>query len=132
MVVADDIRDLFQRYVTVRFIRDEEDASGRIIEITNDAFVIQHHSESRVVPFADVASVAEKTRGVSKRVLRVIPADRSVRQHLADRHAIPVTLLNHADEASCHGLHASLDHSDLGHRHATPSSAEERMALLDE
>jgi hypothetical protein len=123
-VTRAEVQSRFQRYVAVRIVGIEEELRGKILEVGDNAFVLQTNSDTRVIDLDDAISVIERRRGVTIRNIRPIDRDVSVRQHLADRHAILVSVLKVADEDLCHILHEKISHADLAHRHGNPSNLE--------
>lgn len=129
MVTKDEAQTRFQRYVAVRVAGNADELRGKVLEVGNDAFVLQTKTDTRVIQFRDTESIIERRRGVTIRRLRIVKENDSVRQHLADRHAIFVSVLKAVDEETCHSLHDKINHHDLGHTHVNPDDA---MAVLDE
>jgi hypothetical protein len=119
-VTRPEVQSRFQRYVAVRVAGTEDELHGKVLEVSDDAFVLQTRTDTRVIQYVDVTSLIERRRGVTRRRLRLIGAGESVRQHLADRHAIFVSLLRVAGEDTLRDMHDKINHSDLGHMHVRP------------
>lgn len=80
----------------------------------------------------EIAPLVEGPKKIRQKKLKPVEAG-SVRQHLVDRHGMPLDRANDIDEAQAVELHDRIDHTNLGHRHEAPevSSQEEAIAAAE-
>lgn len=147
-VHINDLHRFFKKYVTLQVDtcavkpdvpaeKDENDPhlvvlEGKILAVSADGVAIRIHGNTQIIQLDSIISCVENPRIRKKRVVkrwvRVIPVDASVKQHLADRHGILVSVLNAVDEQTARLMHDNISHTDLGHRHR---SAEDRIRDLE-
>jgi len=135
-VHINDLHRYFKKYVVMRLSLGQADDAvqieGKILAVSADGVAIRVHGNTQIVRLIEIESCVESPRIRKKRVVkrwvRVIPADASVKQHLADRHGILVSVLNAVDEPTARLMHDNISHVDLGHRHR---SAEDRIKDLE-
>jgi hypothetical protein len=98
---------------------DFEEVSGRLETVTEYGIVIKTKTGPVMRPISrllDIEPDDSKPGKVIKRHLE--PVDRpNARQHLADRHGWPVSLLGPLSPAAAIEAHSKIDHRDLGHGH---------------
>lgn len=131
MITRDDVQASFQRFVAIKLEGSDVEIRGTILEVSDNSFALQMKSDTQIIDIRNVDSLIERRRGVTIRRIREFGDNLSVRQHLADRHAIFVTLLKACDEDLCHRMHSKINHDDLGHRHEKSGDADERLAMID-
>lgn len=141
MATISELAPMFRKTVTLFFKVGEAsdgststtDVTGKVLEVRDTGVVIRYRGNARVIELADITSFEEVVRPRKKRVarrpVRRIPADVSVKQHLADRHGILVSVLNGVGDDTALTLHEKINHTDLGHYHREP---EEILAELDQ
>lgn len=64
----------------------------------------------------DIAEAPTEAKKVTQKKLKPVE-EKSVRQHLADRHGYKRSDLNGMSDAEAAKFHDELDHTDLGHKH---------------
>lgn len=72
----------------------------------------------------EISLVPEKPKKVTQKKMKPI-AEGNVRQHLADRHGIPLSDLKDVSEEDAKKAHDNMDHSDLGHKHVAEEKEDE-------
>lgn len=142
-----DIRlaELEGKDVIVLLDNERGDVEGRVIKANSFAIVVKSGSKTNIYEQREILDVEIVDKTKPKKVLvRWIaePTADKIRQHLADRHAIPVDLIP-VDPEQALELHSKIDHNqrNLGHRHgdkprrrripADPGVVAERAALLE-
>lgn len=79
----------------------------------------------------EITAAPEKPKPVSQKKLKPIELGQA-RQHLLDRHGVPLSWAKENTEEAAFEYHQSLDHSDLGHKHVAeenkPSERDEALA----
>ena len=77
----------------------------------------------------EISLAPEKAKKITQKKSRPVKSG-NVRQHLADRHGLPLDQLNGRSEADAVEYHDGLDHSNLGHIHVPveEESAEQSAA----
>lgn len=95
---------------------------GRVLAANEAGIALRNRSNTRIVDLKDIIGEIEEVgrprrKKVLRRYVREIGPDDSVKQHLADRHGILVSVLNAVDEDTTRELHDGIIHDDLGHRH---------------
>lgn len=105
---------------------------GKVMDVSASSLAIRTGSNTHVIDLVEIEACVSNPRIRKKRVarrwVRIITRESSVKQHLADRHAVLVSVLNAVDEDTAHEMHNNIVHDDLGHRHRSP---EDRMQALD-
>lgn len=135
-VKADELNRYFKKVLTLQLSTGEDGTSseitGKVLAVSSAGIAIKSHGSTQIIDHEQILGYEEVVRFRRKRVVRrwvrIIPSDASVKQHLADRHAVMVSVLNAVDEDTARMMHDNLKHDDLGHRHRNP---EERMKDLD-
>lgn len=124
-----DITPLFRKVVAFSVVEGEATAeiTGKVLAVSQTGVVVRVRGNPRVILIDDIVSHEEVSRPrrkrVVRRIVRRIPAEASVKQHLADRHALFMSLVHAVDEKTAHEIHDNINHSDLGHFHREPSEA---------
>lgn len=98
----------------------EPDIVGKVTNMSEQSLIIKVRGNSRTVDWSSVSRMELAYVGRQRSILVRYFADgetTSIRQHLADRHGKPVSVLNHITEDSARDVHDNIDHTDLGHRH---------------
>lgn len=114
-----------------------ETVEGRVIAANDVGVIIRHRRDTRIIDILSILDIEEvrrtPRRTVVKRYVRVLAPDDSVRQHLADRHGVLVSVLNATDDDTARRMHEGYDHNDLGHKHGDRPvrEVEQRMDELD-
>lgn len=125
---------------------DGGDVEGRCIAANEKAVVVKAGSKSRLIERYEILDleVVDKTKPKRIQTRWIAEATlESVRQHLADRHGMPVDLIP-ASKQDALDLHSRVNHekTSLGHRHgekpvrrrrtvqATPQEVADRAAML--
>jgi hypothetical protein len=123
--------DLIDKDVIVS-LDDEDggDVEGRCIAANEKAIVVKMGSKSRLIERHEILDIEVVDRSRPKKIVvrwiaEVTPE--SVRQHLADRHGMPVDLVPQ-DAESAMRIHGSIDHDSrrLGHRHGVKPKRQRR------
>lgn len=140
-----DITPLFRKVVTFSVADGDvpTEITGKVLAVSNTGVVVRFKGNPRIILIEDILDHNEVSRPrrkrVVRRVVRRIPAEVSVKQHLADRHALFMSLVHAIDEETAHEIHEQINHSDLGHFHREPDEAitdldddGEVMKILDE
>lgn len=73
----------------------------------------------------------DKPKPVSQKKLKPITLGQA-RQHLLDRHGVPLDWAKQNSEEAAFEYHKTLDHANLGHVHVEPEQTERDKALADE
>lgn len=122
-VTTSDLPGLVGKVLVVQVVVDSDDEdyreiTGRCLVAAATGLVIQTKSRSEIINMDDVIDIIleQKARRLSRRKLGVIPDD-AVRQHLLDRHGMPLDLVKKLDVAAAVEIHSKVDHSKLGHVH---------------
>jgi hypothetical protein len=105
---------------------------GKIRLVTPTGVVLRNRSTDMLIELDEIIDfdvIGHRKRRIVRRHLRPLGEDKSVRQHLADRHAVMIDVLNSVDETTARIMHDRIDHGKLGHMHRTESDEE---ALIDE
>lgn len=86
---------------------------GLVIKARGGPLIIEAH---RIIGEIEEIKRPPRRRVIVRRV-REIGVEDSVRQHLADRHGILVSVLNAVDDETARSMHGKIRHDDLGHAH---------------
>lgn len=78
----------------------------------------------------EIQAAPEKPKSITQKKVKIIEVGQA-RQHLADRHGVPLSWLKANDEQTAFEYHESLDHADLGHRHEAPKVTDRDKALAE-
>lgn len=118
---------------------------GRVVALHDSEFALGQRSGPVIIRLADVIGeieeiVKQRKKRVVKRYVRVMGPDENVKQHLADRHAIFVDLLNVIPDDDARAMHSRIAHDNLGHIHGerpsrptvSPGEAAIRLEELEE
>lgn len=93
----------------------------KVITATPTALIIRGNGLTEIVEADSVIEIRPvgrpRRKRVTRRLVRMYGQTESVKQHLADRHGILVSVLNAVDEATAHETHRNINHGDLGHQH---------------
>lgn len=117
----------FMRFIAVNMdtsTGEEEDfrtVSGKVIDVAADAMAIRMKNRTVIVPFRKIIGEVELLSAITRdkvQIRKVLEAGDMVRQHLADRHGLPISKVGLLDEASAALMHEHIDHGPLGHAHA--------------
>ena len=73
----------------------------------------------------------DKPKSVSQKKIKPI-VEGQARQHLLDRHGVPLDWAKKASEKEAFEYHKNLDHSNLGHVHVEPEQTDRDKALADD
>ena len=144
MAKISDIVDLVDKMVTVQvdISRQSEDedfreVNGKLLAVSPNGLVIQNKTGTEIIELANLLDIEETPKQPSLHIVRrwikpvtlgsatgavvkrwaeeaTVP---SVRQHLADRHGVPLDLIKAATPEAALVLHDSIDHKLLGHEH---------------
>lgn len=144
MARISDIADLVDKMVTVQvdISRQSEDedfreVNGKLLAVSPNGLVIQNKTGTEIIGLADLLDIEETPKQLSLHIVRrwvkpVTPGSAtgtvikrwveeeampSVRQHLADRHGVPLDLIKAATPEAALMLHDGIDHKLLGHEH---------------
>lgn len=117
-------------------LNDETDVEGHVVKANAAAIILKSGNKTELYERHQILDyeIVDKSKP-RKIVVRWIahPTDDKIRQHLADRHAIPVDLIPSTIDAA-KALHDSIDHEKrkLGHRHGEkPKRRRRTQADLD-
>lgn len=83
-----------------------------------------------VAQIEEISAAPETPKKIRQKKLKPIE-DGQVRQHLVDRHGMPVSKANELDEKQATELHDRIDHSDLGHRHEASEATSQEKAIAE-
>lgn len=135
MITKTEVTKFHGRAVQVDFTANGLPTSltGRVLQVSDTAIVIQARSNTRIIELVAVTAVVEKRRPrpLVRRNIRILGAADSMRQHLVDRHGFSVTLATSIDEETAREYHTGFDHADLGHIHSHALSPTEAMSQLE-
>jgi len=98
----------------------EPDLTGRVINFSPQSLVVKVRGNSRSLDWSSVERIELAYVGRQRSILIRYFADgetTSIRQHLADRHGLSISVLNRITEDAAREVHDGIDHGDLGHRH---------------
>lgn len=114
-----------------------ETREGKVVTAGRAGIALRSRGNTIIIEAKDIIDIEETKRNRKPRIVRRVirPFSRTdfIRQHLADRHGIPVSLLKEIDEETAHDMHEKTDHSDLGHYHGDRARAvAAAMQRLDE
>lgn len=140
------LADLEGKHVALTLSRGRGDVEGHVTKANDGAVVLKSGNRIEIYERSEILDfeVVDKSKP-KKVVVRYIaePTADKIRQHLADRHAVPVDLIPKTAEEAME-MHSKIDHEKraLAHRHGEKpkrrrrTSADiglvaERAALLD-
>ncbi len=127
-VKASDLKDLIGKPVILQIDTSEDDDTiddfievvGKLETLNEYGVVLKIREVGPIMyPMAKIidVEVEEKRPGrITKRWLSNTERPH-VRQHLADRHGVPMTILNILDSRAAEEYHGNIKHDDLGHGH---------------
>lgn len=108
---------------------------GKVRAVSDAGVALTNRNTTKLFEIDDIVDFEPvvRQRRVQRRRLRTLTdTDQSVRQHLADRHAIPIDVLNAVDEATARLMHDRIDHDKLGHVHVTKDEQADELDKLGE
>lgn len=143
--VTDVLHTYFNKYVIVNVDTGKdatgsdtfETIEGKAIAASEAGLVVRNRGTTRIIEPKEIIDIEETPRNrrpkrVVRRVVRVFGTTDDVRQHLADRHGVLVSVLNNVSPEDAGMMHANIKHDDLGHRHGDRVlQAEAAMQALD-
>lgn len=141
-----DLADLINKVVTVQIdisnTSEDEDfreITGKLLAATSKGIVVQTRSNTEIIELSALLDVEEAAKRPTLHIVRrwiktvtlgtptgvVVKrwieeaAMPSVRQHLTDRHGVPLDLIKALSPEAAMTMHQGIDHSLLGHEHGT-------------
>lgn len=78
----------------------------------------------------EIMLVPEAPKKIRQKKMKLVE-EGQVRQHLVDRHGMPVSKANELTEEQAVELHNRIDHTDLGHRHEASETTSQEQAIAD-
>src|ERR1044071_3491120 len=130
-ILVGDLNPLFNKTATFRTVEDG-DITGKVLSVSKDGVVARFRGNPRILLLGDIVQFKEVVRPRRKRVIRRVIRrieGEALKQHLADRHAMFVSLCDAVDAETAKKIHDQISHEHLGHYHRDP---EEAMEELDE
>ena len=136
-VTVDAIQQFLGKKIIVNYKTDDDPKifEGKVLAISPAGLVMGNRSTTKLFDLEEVIDwdPVTRQRRVQRRQLRVLDeTDQSVRQHLADRHAVPVDVLNAVDEDTARSMHDRIDHGQLGHYHVSKAEQDNALDRLGE
>lgn len=126
------------KIVDVTLVADDDSEpivhTGKVISGSESGLYMQITSsrEKALLEADEIEHVRERNISTKRLLRRYLSPqnDGQVRQHLADRHGMPLDIIpNDLDEAM--ELHAKVDHERLGHAHGERPTRQRRERILD-
>lgn len=116
--------------VTVHGDDDEDyrEVSGRVLAAAVDSIAIQPpRGKLELIMAVDIIDIdlQPRSRRLVKRWIDAM-SDDHVRQHLADRHGVPLDLLRPISDKDAAKMHNAKNHETLGHGHGVKPTRSER------
>lgn len=99
---------------------------GMVCAVNSTGLVLAVKGDTIILQTVDIVDIneADAPRPIVRRKVRHIPA-RQARQHLLDRHGVPLDLIRGTSPKTAYVLHQATDHSNLGHMHEAPEEGDE-------
>lgn len=140
------LADLEGKDVILALSNDRGDIEGYVVKANVGAVVLKSGNRTEIYERSEILDFEVVDKSKPKKVMvRYIaePTHDKIRQHLADRHAVPVDLIPKSPEEAME-MHSKINHDqrNLGHRHgekpkrrrrapADTGAVAERAALLE-
>lgn len=128
-ILTSDLNPLFNKIATFRTV-DDGDITGKVLSVSKDGVVVRFKGNARIILLGDIVQFKEvirpRRKRVVRRVIRRIEGE-ALKQHLADRHAMFVSLCDAVDAETAKKIHDQINHEHLGHYHRSPEEALEEL-----
>jgi hypothetical protein len=137
-VKAEDLQQLLNKRVTLHTLNDDGSATereGKVEAASAAGIAFKEKGKSSVDLYEihqiyEIDALPEAPKKIRQKKLKPIE-EGQVRQHLVDRHGMPVSKANELTEAQATELHDRIDHKDLGHRHEAPEATSQEQAIAE-
>lgn len=137
-VKAEDLQQFLNKRVVLH-TNDPEDSSktiereGKVEAASIAGIAFKEKGKSSVDLYEihqifEIDTLPEPPKKIRQKKLKPVE-EGQVRQHLVDRHGMPVSKANELNEAQATELHDRIDHKDLGHRHEAAEQTSQEQAI---
>ncbi len=137
-VEAAELESFINKKVILHTINDDDSTTereGKVEAASEGGIAFKEKGKSsldlyEVKQIEEIAAAPETPKKIRQKRLDPVETGR-VRQHLVDRHGMPVSRANSMDEKAATELHDKIDHADLGHKHAVAEKSTQETAIAD-
>lgn len=114
-----DLQRFLNHLVIVETVVDNESetVTGKVLRVGNDSILLSRRSVTEIILVTHITEIRIKRTRVVVRLLRELTKADDIRQHLADRHAVFISVLRMISPDTAMKMHDRIDHRDLGHKH---------------
>lgn len=140
-VTAEELSEYVNKRVILHVIQNDgstQEIEGKVEAASEAGMAFKEKGKSSLELYmpgqiAEIQRAPEKPKQVIRKRVNPVQLGQA-RQHLVDRHGVPISWAKDNTEEAAFEYHEQLDHSDLGHKHEVAKSkenAEREQALSD-
>jgi hypothetical protein len=137
-VNAEELNKFLDKKVVLHTINEDksiEEREGKVEAASAHGIAFKEKGKSsvdlyEVAQIEEIQAAPEAPKKIRQKKLKPVE-EGQVRQHLVDRHGMPVSKANELDEKAATELHDRIDHSDLGHKHEAGETTSQETAIAN-